>query len=143
MEAMFLLLALRDIRAREGLQFNITAEMRREANQDLVVDEDHTDFVVASSMSSLFLAQLAESPELICVFRELLSNVGTELYLKRIGGAEGGVRCTVRDMRSALLEQGYVFLGYVNAAFESVFDPPLDAELRLTDADRLIVLGEK
>ena len=42
-----------------------------------------------------------------------------------------------------LLEQGYVFLGYVNAAFESVFDPPLDAELRLTDADRLIVLGEK
>lgn len=143
MEVMFLLLALRDIRAREGLQFNITAEMRREANQDLVLDEDHTDFVVASSMSSLFLAQLAESPELICVFRELLSNVGTELYLKRIGAAADGLRCTVRELRSALVEQGYVFLGYVNAAFESVFNPPLDAELALTDADRLIVLGEK
>lgn len=143
MEAMFLLLALRDIREKEGAQFNITAEMRREQNQNLVLDEDHTDFVVASSMSSLFLAQLAESPELIGVFRELLSNEGTELYLKHIGGAEAGLRCTVREMRSALLDQGYIFLGYVNEQFESVFNPPLTAELTLTEADRLIVLGEK
>ena len=143
MEAMFLLLSLRDIRAKEGTQFNITAEMRREQNQDLVLDEDHTDFVVASSMSSLFLAQLAENPELIGVFRELLSNEGAELFLKHIGDAEEGVRCTVREMRSALLDHGYVFLGYVNEEFESVFDPPLTAELSLTGADRLIVLGEK
>lgn len=142
MGAMFLLLTLRDIRAKHGLQFNITAEMRREANQNLVLDEDHTDFVVASSMSSLFLAQLAESPELIGVFRELLSNEGTELYLKRIEGG-GTVRCTVRDLRCALLNRGYVFLGYVNEAFESFFNPPLNAVLELGPADRLIVLGEK
>ena len=143
MEAMFLLLGLRDIRSRGLARFNITAEMRREANQSLVIDEDHTDFVVANSMSSLFLAQLAESPELIGVFRELLSNEGTELYLKRIGGAAEGVRCTVREMRAALLEQGYVFLGYVNADYESVFNPPLNAKLDLGPEDRLIVLGEK
>ncbi|MBR7187677.1 MAG: hypothetical protein IKD53_03890 [Clostridia bacterium] len=46
------------------------------------MSDDRTDFVVTSSMSSLFLAQLAESPELIEVFQEILSNKGNELYLK-------------------------------------------------------------
>ena len=140
MDAMLLLLTLRELRAQHGLQFNITTELRREQNQNLVIDEDHTDFVVASSMSSLFLAQLAESPDLVEVFSELLSNEGSELFLKRVGRA--GVY-SVQRLRSALLEQGYVFLGYVDAEFENCFNPPLHAELTLTENDRLIVLGEE
>ena len=85
MESIFLLLNLRDIRKRFNLDFNITVEMQQEHNQKLVSRGDHTDFLVVSNMSSLILAQLAESPELIDVFREILSNEGNELYLKNVG----------------------------------------------------------
>ena len=81
MKTSFLLLRLRDIRSRNHLRFNITAEMHRESNQSLVVSDDATDFVVASNLASLFLAQLAETPDLDALFSELLSNEGNELQL--------------------------------------------------------------
>lgn len=143
MEAMFLLLNLRDIRKRYGLSFNITCEMQREHNQRLVMHGDHTDFLVASRMSSLILAQLAENPELIDVFREILSNKGNELYLKDVSlmGLEGSF--TVRDLRRIMLRQGYILLGLLDADKRSRFNPPLDDVVTLTGEDNLIVLGEK
>lgn len=143
MEAMFLLLNLRDIRKRYGLSFNITCEMQREHNQRLVMRGDHTDFLVASRMSSLILAQLAENPELIDVFREILSNRGNELYLKDVSlmGLEGSY--TVRDLRRIMLRQGYILLGLLDADKRSRFNPPLDEVLTLGSEDSLIVLGER
>ena len=141
MESIFLLLNLRDLRERYALRFNITAEMRKERNQNLVDGGDRTDFVVASSMSSLCLAQLTESPELVDVFRELLSNEGCELYLKQ--AAQLGLAGTrqVRQLRACALADRYVLLGYIHNG-ESVFNPPLDAEATLAPGDSLIVLGE-
>ena len=101
MESTFLLLKLRDIRSRLGLRYSITAEMRREYNQKLVVTDDNTDFVVASNMSSLILAQLAESPELISTFEELLSNEGSELYLKDAELLRCAGKMTAADIRMA------------------------------------------
>ncbi len=142
MEAVLLLIFLRDIRARYALRFNITTELRREQNQNLVADGDQTDFVVATSMSSLFLAQLAEGPELKGVFRELLSNEGSELFLKNPAVADSSRTTSVRALRAALASQSYLFLGYVDTEGVSHFNPPLDAELSLTQDDSLIVLGE-
>ena len=142
MEAMFLLLNLRDIRKRYGLEFNITVEMQKEHNQKLVGRGDHTDFLVSSSMSSLILAQLAESPELIDVFREILSNAGNELYLKPVSSMRLEGRRTVRELRRIMLKQGFIFLGRLDAEKYSWFNQPLDEELELTKEDNLIVLGE-
>jgi hypothetical protein len=143
MEAIFLLLNLRDIRKRYNLSFNITVEMQKEHNQKLVGRGDHTDFLVSSSMSSLFLAQLAESPELIDVFREILSDEGNELYLKNASlmNLEGSF--TVRDLRWTMLKQGYILLGILDAEKNSRFNLPLDELLSLSGEDNLIVLGEK
>lgn len=141
MEAIYLLLNLRDLRTRYGFRYNITAEMRRERNQNLAASDDLTDFVVASSMSSLLLAQLAEHPELHDAFSEILSNEGNELYLK----SADSLRCTgahtVRELREEALRRGYVLLGYANAAHESTFNPPLDSVVELTPECSLIVLG--
>ena len=140
MESIFLLLNLRDIRARYGLRFNITAEMRAERNQNLVAGGDRTDFVVASSMSSLCLAQLAESPELLGVFRELLSNEGCELFLKSAAQLGLAGAHTAGALRTQALAEGYILLGCIRGG-ESVFNPPLDDELTLDGEDCLIVLG--
>jgi len=77
------LLRLRDLRARHGLRFNITASMEKGRNQQLVVSDDHTDFVAASNLSALFLAQMAENPQLHPMFSELLSNEGNEILLMK------------------------------------------------------------
>lgn len=142
MESIFLILNLRDLRTRHALRFNITAEMRKERNQNLVAGGDRTDFVVASSMSSLCLAQLAESPELVDVFREILSNEGCELYLKSAGQLGLTGLHTVRQLRERSLAYRYILLGYVQDGGESVFNPPLDGEVTLAAGDMLIVLGE-
>ena len=142
MEVMFLLLNLRDIRKRFDLKFNITVEMQKEHNQKLVGRGDHTDFLVSSSMSSLILAQLAESPELLNVFREILSNEGNELYLKNAGKIHLTGYYTVRELRRIFLKHGYILIGYLDAEKNSRFNLPLDETMTLTEEDSLIVLGE-
>ena len=142
MDSIFLLLNLRDIRTRLGLSYNITAEMRREYNQNLVVTDDNTDFVVASNMSSLFLAQLSASPELLSAFRELLSNTGSELYLKEAAALGCLGAHSVAELRRIALARGYVLLGYLPAGGSSVFNPPLEEQIALSAGDQLIVVGE-
>ena len=141
MRTIFRLLNLRDIRTRYSLAFNITAELRREQNQNLVADDDHTDFVVSSNMSSLFLAQLAESPELAGVFGEILSNHGNELYLKNAGTLFCTGEHTVAELRLTALRQKYIMLGYIKDG-ESVFNPGLHDSVYLGLEDSVIVLGE-
>lgn len=142
MDAVFLLLNLRDIRKRFGLSFNITMEMQKEHNQKLVGSGDHTDFLVASSMSSLILSQISESPELMDVFRELLSNEGNELYLKNAGSMGLTGSFTVRELRHAMYENNCVMLGCLDSEKHGRFNLPLEETVELSEDDELIVLGE-
>ena len=142
MATIFMLLNLRDIRARFSLDFNITVELQKEHNQRLAGSGDHTDFLVASSMSSLILAQLSQRPELIGVFREILSNTGNELYLKNVGDANLAGEHSVRSLRRRILRSGYILFGYIDEDKRSHFNPPLDSVISLHPEDYLIVLGE-
>jgi Trk K+ transport system NAD-binding subunit len=142
METIFRLLNLRDIRDRFGFDFNITVEMQKEHNQYLVGRGDHTDFLVTSSMSSLFLAQLAENPELVDVFREILSNEGNELYLKQPASVGLDGTRTMRELRRQVLRHGYILLGIVDKDKHSRFNLPLDEIVTLGEEDEIIVLGE-
>lgn len=141
METIFTLLNLRDLRTKYDLKFNITAEMHSERNQQLVAGDDHTGFVVISSMSSLLLAQLAENPELLDVFREILSNKGSELYLKSPDSISATGSHTVRDLRLMSIRKGYILLGYISAE-ENHFNPPLNEMVNIDELDSLIVLSK-
>lgn len=142
MEGIFLLLNLRELRRDLGLGYNITVELQKEHNQKLAGSGESTDFLVTSSMSSLILAQLAESPALIDVFREILSNEGNELYLKQTGAMGLTGTFTGRDLRRIMLRERYIFLGYLDRKKRSRFNIPLDEEIRLDGKDHLIVFGE-
>ena len=142
MEGIFLLLNLRELRRDLGLGYNITVELQKEHNQKLAGSGESTDYLVTSSMSSLILAQLAESPALIDVFREILSNEGNELYLKQTGAMGLTGTFTGRDLRRIMLREGYIFLGHLDGKKGSRFNIPLDEEIRLDGKDHLIVFGE-
>lgn len=146
MEVIFHILNLRDIRSRFGLQFNITAELCLSSNEALISTSDGTDYIVSSSMSSLILAQLSESPELIKVFQEILSNEGNELFLRTAEELGCTGKQTIRSLRGILCRKRCILLGLLGgtaAAPESLFNPPLDQELDLKPEDQLIILCEQ
>ena len=143
MDVIFLLLNLRDIKKRYNLSFNITAEMQLEQNQKLIGKGDTTDFIVLSSMSSLILAQLAESPELIDAFKEILSNTGNELYLKEVEQLQLEGEYTTRELRKLMIDNNYIFLGYLDSQKVSHFNLKLYDKIYLTKEDKLIVIGEE
>ena len=142
MNTIFLLLNLRELRDKYHLHYNITAEMRKESNQSLIAYGDRTDFIVASSMSSLLLAQLAESPQLLGAFQEILSNEGNEVYMKRASNLNCTGSYTVRQLRQILFRQGYIFLGYMTNNGSYRFNPSLDETAEIKGSDSLIVFGE-
>ena len=141
MKTSFLLLRLRDIRSRNHLRFNITAEMHRESNQSLVVSDDATDFVVASNLASLFLAQLAETPDLDALFSELLSNEGNELQLLKAKYLNAAGTYTASQLRGIAADNGYVFLGYRPADGPYCFNPPLEERITLEPYQYLVLIG--
>ena len=89
----------------------------------------------------MVLAQLAESPELIDVFREILSNDGNELYLKNVGSMHLEGTHSVSKLRSLLLKCGYVMLGCLDAKKNSRYNLPVNETITLDEEDNLILLG--
>ncbi|MBQ6655279.1 MAG: hypothetical protein IJM79_07145 [Erysipelotrichaceae bacterium] len=142
MHTIFLLLNLREVREKHGLKFNITAEMRREKNQVLIETGDHTDFIVASNMSSLLLAQLGENPRLLPAFREILSNEGNELFMKKATELHCTGDFEVSQLRQLLFDQGCIMLGIMNGKGEYLLNPPLKERVKLGAADSVIVFAE-
>lgn len=145
MNSIFTILSLRDLRSEYDLTFNITAEMRQESNQRLMVTDDGTDFFVASNMTSLFLAQLAENPGGSMVLRELLSNVGSELSLKSAESLHLTGSHPVWELRRKALHERYIFLGLLKKEEKRFLSSPMlfrNQCLTLSPDDQIIVIGE-
>ena len=143
LQHIFTVMTLRDIRDHLGLNFNITVEMLRENKQKLLIPDNDTEFVVSSNMSSLFLAQLSETPELVKVFDELLTNEGNEIYLKTAEELHCVGTRSVLELRRRLIPQRYVMIGYMDAeTFQCSFALSLSDSVTLKPDDKLIVIGE-
>ena len=141
-ETLLRLMRLRDIKSRYSLPFTITVEMQRETNRRLVEDEKGEDFVVATDLSSMILAQITEDVRRIGLFTDLLDEEGAEVYLKSIGNL-GLVPCKISspELRDICYAMGYVLIGVRTAEQQIVIlDEPRD--LDLTADDRLILIGE-
>lgn len=143
-DSMIALIQLRDLKERLNLAFNITVEMRRESNKELVVENTGVDFVVASDMSSMIMSQLAQKPELIDAFNELLSNSGNELVLRNAEEyGYDGMQMTIAQLRHLLLEHNCILLGIIreaNNVQEVSLNPNLHDEVALTAEDEFVVI---
>ena len=138
----FLLMNLWEIRKRLSLTFNITAELQKESNEELVAMDEYVDFLVSTNISSLVLAQLSENPELKGVFQEILSNRGNELYLKNAKDFLIPGKYAVSDLRQYILKEGYSLLGIVDSGMKSTFLLNSSEQIIITEEDQLIVIGE-
>ena len=130
-----------DIKRRGGLQVSITVELRSEKNLQLAEVVEEADLIVAPHIVSMFLAQLAERPQLVGVFKELLSNEGSEIHLKPADGATEGLYADWGELRAAMQQRGMILLGYA-AAGKTVLNPDPEAPLSGMEIDKLVVISE-
>lgn len=130
-----------DLKRREGLSFSVTVELRSEKHVQLTGSDNAVDLIVAPHLVSMFLAQLAERPELAGVFRELLSNEGSELHLKPAVLLGEGETVTWGALRATLLRRRMLLLGYV-AGDATVLNPALNDTVETGRIDKLVVISE-
>ncbi|MCF0109728.1 MAG: hypothetical protein HUJ57_06640 [Erysipelotrichaceae bacterium] len=142
MNTLILILRLREIRKRLGLRFNITAEIKLEKNKALIQGE-YDDFIIASDVSSMIMAQIAVTPALFPVFSELLSQHGNELYLIP-ANISSDQQLTHYDIRQHLLERKAIYLGYTRNHedhLEVKLNPPASESITFQSGDGLIIIS--
>jgi voltage-gated potassium channel Kch len=146
------LLHLRDIETRGGREFTIVSEMLDEGDRELAEVSQADDFIVSSRLLSLLLAQIAETPDLADVFRDLFDADGAEVYLRDVAEyvAPGGP-VSFATLQAAAQARNEVALGYriaarakeAGAQYGVVLNPARDASVAFVPGDRVVVLAER
>ena len=109
---MLRIIRIRDIRKKYDLKFTVTAEIRSENNRKLIQSEGSEDFVVATDLSSMMLAQITEDTRRASLFNDILDEEGSEIYLKPISDFEIPEMTLIgRELRRILYSYGYILMG--------------------------------
>ncbi len=146
------LLHLRDICTRSDRVFTIVSEMLDEGDRQLAEVSEADDFIVSSRLLSLLLAQIAETPDLADVFRDLFDAAGAEVYLRDVAGyVVAGEPVSFATLQAAAQARDEVALGYrivalakdATARYGVVLNPSREAEVVFAPGDRVVVLAER
>ncbi|MBE3089456.1 MAG: potassium transporter TrkA [Actinobacteria bacterium] len=146
------LIHLRDIAEKNNLKFSITSEMLDANNMELAKVAKVDDFIVGGKLVSLLLAQISENELLNPVFEELLSEYGSEIYLKNIEdyiNLSGPVNFyTVLEAanRKNDLAIGYKIIAEENISsknFGVYMNPDKSLVINFSAGDSVIVMSEK
>ncbi len=146
------LLHLRDIGAKLGRSFSIVSEMLDIRNRELAEVARADDFIVSARVLSLLLAQIAETPELADVFRDLFDADGAEIYLRDVHEYVALDRdVSFATLQAAAQARDEVALGYriaarasdASAAYGVVLNPAREARVTFARGDRVVVLAER
>lgn len=142
-DTMLRIIRIRDIRKKYDLKFTVTAEIRSENNRKLIQSEGSEDFVVATDLSSMMLAQITEDTRRASLFNDILDEEGSEIYLKPISDFEIPEMTLIgRELRRILYSYGYILMGIrrEDIPFKTV---GADESITLSESDRFIVIGEE
>jgi len=146
------LVHLRDIAEKNNLSFSITSEILDVSNRELAKVAKVNDFIVSERLSSLFLSQLSENRQLGPVFDDLLSDYGSEIYLKNIAGyVKTGTAVNYATLVKAASNKNEVAIGYKIAAQEAYenrnfgiyLNPEKSSEIIFDEKDSIIVISEE
>lgn len=143
-ETMLRIIRLRNLKKRHGLKFTITAEMRCENNRNLITSQDSEDFIVATDLSSMMLAQISADVRRAPVFTELLDEVGSEAYLKtpeELGVA--GLELTYEQLLRQVYASGAILMGIRTKENPFRILAESTGTITLGETDRLIVISEE
>ena len=142
-DTMLMILRLRNIKRKYGMNFTLTAEMCLESNRNLINSETAEDFIVATDLSSMMLAQIAADVRRAPVFTELLDEIGSEVYMKPASWfGLTGMELTYPELLQKVYATGAILMGIrtPEESFRILADRT--EPVTLTEKDYLILLAE-
>jgi hypothetical protein len=143
------LLHLRDIEARLGHPLGITGEIADDHTLALA-PAPHGDAptfreqgIVARTMVSRLMTQVATNPDLVPIFAELFDPEGNELFLRPAADyVHPGRETTFATVAESAFRQSQVAIGYRQSATRTIYlNPDRRLPLTLAEADQVIVLA--
>lgn len=144
------LLQLRRLIAATGRPINVVSEMVDARNRTLAEVTGADDFVVSNQLVSLMLAQASENKYLSAIFDELLSETGSEIYIRPVADYVSIERpLTFHTLIEAARLRGEVAIGYRSprgAALHTggvVINPRLDKAHKFEAMDSIVVLARE
>jgi ion channel POLLUX/CASTOR len=144
------LLHLRDIGGKTGRAFSIVSEMLDVCNQKLAEVTRADDFIVSDKLVSLMMTQIAETPALGDVFRDLFDPEGAEIYLKPAGDyVETGKTISFATVIESARRRDEVAMGYRKAkdasdaskSYGVQLNPSKAQKVEFEEGDKVIVLA--
>ncbi len=140
------LIHLRDIARKEDRVFNITSELKNITNQRLAKVAEVNDLVVGSNIVNLILTQISENRDLAIVFRELLQQEGSEIYIRNAAHyVKLNQEIDFYTVTEIVKQKNEIALGYKlqrGKSFEIITSPLKSDKLSFSEDDYIIVLAE-
>lgn len=118
-----------------GQDASIVTELLQVRNVELAAVAHPDDFVVSERLSSLLIAQLAESPDLEPIFHDLLDADGSEIALRPFEDYVTTSPITFAEVVSAVRAAGDVAIGWRTAAAAAAGAPGGGAVLNPAKSD--------
>ena len=146
-KTLLILLQLRDIAKKLGRDITIVSEMRDSQNQKLASCVHVNDFVIGSNLVCLMMTQVSENRSLKKIFDVLLSNEGSEIYMKKtLDYVSEGSQVDFFTVAKAAMQYGELAIGYKklgdNGQYSIRVNPPKRENFVFSQHDSIIVLAE-
>lgn len=144
---LLILLQLRYLSEKKNYHLNVTSEMLRVENQEVVAFANVNDFVISRNLTSLLVTQICQARELKRIFEELLRDEGSEIYVRPAGNyVKLGEKIDIYTACEAAARQREVLIGYRTYDHESdememVTNPPKAREVIFTETDSFVVIA--
>ncbi len=139
------LINIRDIIQKEKRKFSITSELRVVQNQKLARITRVNDLVIGSDIINLLMTQISENRSLAKVFREILDEDGSEIYITPADNhIETKEELSFYEITKAMAEKGYIPVGYkkrIGESFEIITNPKKSDRIKFEEGDGIIVLA--
>ena len=124
----------------------VVSEMLSKKNQALASCAHVNDFVIGTNLASLILTQVAQNRLLNPLFDELLTDAGSEIYMKPTSlFVQTGVPVTLYTLAAATAQAGQMMLGLRlkrdDGSFEVFTNPDKETSHAFSPEDCVIVLA--
>ena len=146
-KTLLVLLQLRALARERQMNYLIVSEMRSVENQSLAQVTEVRDFIISSNITSLMVAQISQTRELKRIFEEILSDKGSEIYMKPASDyIELGKKVNLYTVNTAVSYKNQVLIGYrkdvEGSDVKIVINPAKEEQVIFNENDQLIILSE-
>jgi hypothetical protein len=147
-ETLLLLALIEKYCTQTGVHFAVISELRLAEHRALAKATVVTDFIISSNLTALLLSQISQERQLAAVFRDLLDEDGSELYLKPAAHyIKLHKPVKLYTVAAAVAAKSEVFIGIrrktaISEKFDIRLNLPKDTVETFGEEDMLIVLAE-